>query len=59
MQSGKDYQNQFFHLVKKLNASKIARTGGNPEMNTPKMNIGTIKKYLTETQYQILCLMKK
>jgi hypothetical protein len=30
-----------------------------PDLNTPKMNHGTIKKYLSETQFQILSLFKR
>ena len=41
--------------MKKLSGGKHK----NLEFQTPKMHPGTIKKYLTETQNQILCLLKK
>lgn len=52
---GLQFQSQFSSLCKKVAGSKKK----NHEYSTPKIHTGTIKKYLTDTQNHILCLLQK
>mmetsp|Transcript_17368 Transcript_17368/g.29210 ORF Transcript_17368/g.29210 Transcript_17368/m.29210 type:complete len:574 (+) Transcript_17368:90-1811(+) len=58
-QISKEFQGQFFQLVKKLNGSSKNKREKGFEMKRPRPQMGTIKRYLSEFQFQMLNLLKK